>query len=196
MRYTRPMTPSPSKGPGTPAVSTEASPRKPKLLTRFRDPFFLSYLAKSLIGTAGCYLVVTALPQYPVYWSIVSLLLVLAPDHGESMRLALDRMKANLAGAAVGLAALLIAPPSLLQVCLAVVATILLCEALTLERASRSALAALIIVMMTGNRNWTTALERVVCVVFGCLVAIALTWIFSALGRRPRMPRGPSTPED
>ena len=40
-----------------------------------------------------------AFPRYPLYWSIISVLLVLDPDEQESMWLSYARMKANIAGA-------------------------------------------------------------------------------------------------
>lgn len=147
-------------------------------------PPYLRYLAKCCLGTAACYGVYAAVPAIPFYWSIVSLLLVLDPDEAESMRLAVARMKANIAGAAVGMAALLIAPPGVASVVAAVVATIVTCELFRLGKASRSALAALIIVMLSAEADWRTGLERMGCVVLGCLVAIALTAAFAAARRR------------
>lgn len=155
-----------------------------ELGTTLANIVFRRYMVKCVAGTAVCYGIAKAVPQYPIYWSIVSLLLVLDQDEAESMRLALDRMKANIAGASVGLAALFLGAPNILSVCLSVVGTILLCEALKLGKASRSALAALIIVMMSGNARWATAVERMACVILGCLVAIALTWAFRVEGRR------------
>lgn len=159
---------------------------------------FLLYVAKCVAGTALCYSLYAAFPRYPLYWSIVSTLLVLDPDYAESMRLAVDRMKANVYGAAIGLVALLAGPPTLLSTCVAVVLTIVACGLLRLGKATRSALAALVIVMLSSTASWVTALERMACVIVGCVVAIALTAIASlpsrlakprAEGSRPGEPR-------
>lgn len=149
-----------------------------------RIPAFAFYAAKCVLGTAACYGLYAAFPRYPLYWSIVSVLLVLDPDEKESMRLALDRMKANVAGATVGLVALLLfGRVGVLALCASVLATLAVCQAIRLGKATRSALAALVIVTMTGNATWFTGLERMLCVIAGCVVAIALTALGSLLTR-------------
>lgn len=145
---------------------------------------YLLYVAKCVAGAAACYGLYAAFPRYPMYWSIVSVLLVLDPDEKESMRLAIARMQANVAGAAVGLVALLLfGRVGVLALCASVLATIAVCQAFRLGKATRSALAALVIVTMTGNATWFTGLERMLCVIAGCVVAIALTAIGSVLTR-------------
>lgn len=138
---------------------------------------YLRYAIECLAGTAVCYGLYTRFPRYPFYWSIVSVLLVLDPDEKESVRLALDRMKANITGATVGLVAILTAGRiGLLALSTAVAATLAACLILRLGKATRSALAALVIVTMTAeNPSWRLGLNRMICVVVGCLVAIIIT---------------------
>lgn len=141
-----------------------------------RVPAFIFYAAKCIAGTAACYGLYAAFPRYPLYSSIISVLLVLDSDEKESMRLAFDRMRANIVGASIGVAALLVAGRvGLLALCVSVTATLALCTFVKLGKATRSALAALVIVTMTGNASWLTGLERMASVVVGCVVAIALT---------------------
>jgi len=152
-----------------------------------RVPAFALYAAKCVLGTAACYGLYAAFPRYPLYWSIVSVLLVLDPDEKESMRLAIARMQANVAGATVGLVALLLfGRVGVLALCASVLATLAVCQAFGLGKATRSALAALVIVTMTGNATWFTGLERMLCVIAGCAVAIALTALGSILTRAAR----------
>ncbi|PKL25761.1 MAG: hypothetical protein CVV47_03715 [Spirochaetae bacterium HGW-Spirochaetae-3] len=147
--------------------------------TGSRDlPSTALYIAKCVIGTAICYSLYLAFPRYPLYWSIISVLLVLDPDEKESIRLSYVRMKANIAGAAVGVAAILaFGSVGILALCASVVATLALCQAIRLGKATRSALAALVIVTVSGTPTWLTGLQRMGCVVIGCLVAIMLTVI-------------------
>ncbi len=114
---------------------------------------FLLYLVKCLLGTVICYGFYVLVPQYHLYWSLVSVLMVLAPDH-------LDSIKAAL--------------------CIGVPVTILVCYLLGFGNAARSALAAIIIVFIQENEsgNWQIAMERMGAVVLGCLVALALTLLF------------------
>jgi uncharacterized membrane protein YccC len=141
--------------------------------------FFL-YLLKCLIGTSFCYGLYKAIPQYHLYWSIISLLLVLAPDWNNSIQLPLNRIKANLTGGIVGLLCFFLPFPQLLSLCIGVLATILVCSILNYSQATRSALAALVIVFIQEyeSAKWSIALERIFSVILGCLVALALTLIF------------------
>lgn len=142
-------------------------------------PFAL-YLVKCLLGTVICYGFYVLVPQYHLYWSLVSVLLVLAPDHHDSIKLPLDRIKANLAGGVVGLACFFLPLPPLAALCIGVPVTILVCYLLGFGNAARSALAAIIIVFIQENEswNWQIAMERMGAVVLGCLVALALTLVF------------------
>ncbi len=144
------------------------------------------YLLKCLLGTLICHRFYVWYPDHQLYWSIVSVLLVLAPEPRDSVNLSLTRIWANAIGAAVGLVFYLAPLPTLLALCLGVVATILICHALALGHASRTALAALVIVFIqqSESSNWTIALERVGSVLLGCLVALALTLTFQAVERR------------
>lgn len=147
-------------------------------------PFYL-YIIKCLLGTIICHTLYELFPAHQLYWSIVSVLLVLAPDPVDSMKLSFARMKANIAGASIGLLYFLCPFPPLLSLCLAVLTTILLCWYFVLGNASRSALAALIIVFINENEagDWSIALERMGSVIIGCLVALVLTMLFHYAGK-------------
>jgi uncharacterized membrane protein YccC len=144
------------------------------------------YVLKCLLGTLICYWFYARFPGHQLYWSIVSVLLVLAPEVRDSVHLSFTRMWANAIGAAVGLALYLTPLPTVPALCLAVVATIAVCHYLALGGAVRTALAALVIVYIqqSESRDWTIALERVGSVLLGCLVALALTLAFRAVERR------------
>ncbi|WP_051283875.1 FUSC family protein [Desulforegula conservatrix] len=141
------------------------------------------YILKCLIGVSVCYIPYVLVPQHEFYWSIISVLLVLAPDHSDSNRLAMDRMKANVIGSVVGLLAFLFLEhvPVLVVLCIAVIVNILICYMLGLESATRSALAALVIVLIQEKErsSWASGFERMGCVIVGCLIAIIITYIFS-----------------
>lgn len=141
---------------------------------------FLLYLIKCLLGTCICYCLYVLIPQYHLYWSLISVLLVLAPDHNDSIKLPLTRIKANIAGGFVGLLCYFLPMPPLGCLCVGVPLTIFVCYGLGFGNATRSALAALIIVYIQENETglWRIAMERMAAVVLGCLVALALTLIF------------------
>lgn len=144
------------------------------------------YTIKCLLGTAICYGFYKAFPQYYLLWSIVSLLLVLAPDPGNSISLPIARIKANITGALVGLLCFTLPFHQLLNLLIGVVLTIFICSWLKFPTATRSALAALVIVLLQefGKPMWSYALQRIFAVLLGCLVGLALTLAFQAVERK------------
>lgn len=140
------------------------------------------YLIKCMIGAAICYLFYVILPQYPVYWALISVVIVFSPDN--SNKLAYDRIKSNLLGASIGMLLFFIPVPNIVLVCGGVALTILTGIALKLDNTLRSALAALVIVLIEENHahDWLIPIERVICVCIGCFVALIVTFVFSKLG--------------
>ena len=121
-------------------------------------------------------------PQHQFFWSIIAVLLVLAPDQADAYRLAVTRIRANGIGSLVGLLISLLGEPVFISICAGVVLTILVCWFLKLSDVTRSALAALVIVMIRSNpaAPWQMGLERMGCVLAGCLVGLVITFFFHA----------------
>ena len=139
------------------------------------------YLIKCLTGVIICYILYRYIPQYPFYWSLVSVVVALSPDN--STTLAYDRMKANLLGCAVGLCLYPIHISYLLILCIGVALVIVIGIAFRITQTMRSALAALVIVTIQEQleKHWYIAVERVGCVVAGCLVALLVTMFFNEI---------------
>ena len=151
-----------------------------KFKTNIFDKVFLLYILKCIIGASFCYWLYYFFPTHQFNWSIISVLLVLAPDKYDSNKLAFDRMKANLTGASVGLLSFLLYPPNIFSLIISIIVTILFCSFIKLGGPTRSALAALVIVLLEEKEltNWQAATDRMICVVTGCIVALVLTYIF------------------
>jgi uncharacterized membrane protein YgaE (UPF0421/DUF939 family) len=125
---------------------------------------------------------------------MISVVLVIAPDGKDSNRLAVDRIKANVLGSSVGLLLFLIRIPNLFLICIGVMVTIAIGTLLKLHSALRSALSALVIVMIHEegqNSSWHIALERMGCVIIGCIVGLLITLAFNAI----RLPKNQSNKE-
>lgn len=137
------------------------------------------YILKCVIGASICFSFFVAFPQYPLYWSLISVVLVFTPDN--SNQLAYDRIKSNFLGAGIGLVLFLLPFPEIVVLLLGIIITILVGFAIGLEKTIRPALAALIIVVLQskGDAQWHIPIERVVCVSIGCLVALLITYTFS-----------------
>lgn len=147
------------------------------------DLSYFIYILKCVLGASICYALYRSFPNHQFSWSIVSVLLVIAPESADSIRLAYDRMKANILGASVGMTVFIVHTPEFISLCVAVVTTILLATFIKLGGASRSALAALAIVLIQENEKntWRSALERMGCVVTGCIVGLLVTVVFSKI---------------
>ena len=139
----------------------------------------LVYVAKLIVGVIVCYILYKSFPQYPFYWSLVSVVLAISIDNNNNQ--AYDRIKANTLGCAVGIALYPIQLPELALICIGITLTIFLGIGFKISGTIRSALAALIIITLQveQTKHWYIALERVVCVVAGCLVALLITVIFN-----------------
>lgn len=145
------------------------------------NPRIFIYILECIVGLSICYTLYKCFPQHQFYWSMISVVLVIAPD-GTSNRLAIDRMKANILGSSIGLLLFLIHQPNLFLICVAVILTILIGIFLKLNAALRPALAALIIVMIheeQQNSTWHIAIERMGCVMLGCVIGLLITIVFN-----------------
>jgi len=144
-----------------------------------RQRSLLVYIAQCLAGTAIGYYLYTLYPTIGA-WCLISIILVLAPDRKDAMTLAKTRIKANLVGAAIGLIIFFIHPVNLLIVCVGITLSIVACELLKLQPATRSAAIAVLIITMheSGKHFWDIALERAGGVLAGCIIGMLITWAF------------------
>jgi uncharacterized membrane protein YgaE (UPF0421/DUF939 family) len=139
----------------------------------------LIYLVKCITGLVVCYILYVQFPKFPFYWSIVSVVLAMSPDTSNNQ--AFDRIKANLLGCTIGIGLYALQLPELLMLCLGTALTIGLGITFKITNTLRSALAALIIVTIQSEqtKHWYTALERVIFVFTGCLIALLITLFFN-----------------
>jgi uncharacterized membrane protein YccC len=100
-------------------------------------------------------------------------------------------MKANILGCTVGICIYPLVLPALALLCIGVMLTIVLGIGFKITNTLRSALAALVIIVIQGEltKHWYVALERVVCVVAGCLVALLLTLASNWINKRTKLKR-------
>jgi uncharacterized membrane protein YccC len=107
----------------------------------------LIYSLKCALGFTIGYSLYLFIPQYEVYWTLLSIILVLSPEDKEAKRLALERMKANLIGSVIAVMLFLIHQPTLPLIILGVLAVISICYLFNLLNVARTAMATLIIVL-------------------------------------------------
>ncbi len=142
----------------------------------------LLYIVESLIGTGIGY---SLYHLYPVLgnWSLISVVLVLAPDRKDAITLAVSRIKANLVGAAVGLGLFYLHPINFPVICVGLAISIVICDWLGIQAATRTATVAILIIVLhePGKHLWEIAAERAGGVVLGCLIGVMITYLFHLL---------------
>jgi uncharacterized membrane protein YccC len=155
----------------------------------FKTPVFI-YMLKCMTGLFICYLLYKNFPRHQFFWSMISVLLVFTLDDTDGNKLAYDRMKANVLGSLIGLLLFLIYPPNIFTISIGILITILIGTGINLGNATRSALASVLIVMIHEQQegSWKIAVERVFCVVAGCVAGLIVTFVFSLLSGRINKP--------
>jgi uncharacterized membrane protein YccC len=146
---------------------------------RIKQADLIIYIIKCLLGAAIGFALYRSFPQVG-QWCLISIILVLAPDRKDAFTLAVNRIKANLVGAAIGLTLFFIHPITISTICIGMVAVILVCEWLSLQVATRSAMVSVLIITMheKGAYFWDVALERALGVVGGCVIGVVITYVF------------------
>jgi uncharacterized membrane protein YgaE (UPF0421/DUF939 family) len=145
-----------------------------------RTRSFLIYAAKCVTGTLVVFLLSLLIHYNDPGWCLISVILVLSPDGKDTVSLVFTRIKANLVGAGVGLLCLLLFSFNMWSLSLGLVISLSLCYLFKLDAGARSAMAATIIIMLhqEGKNVWSTAIERVIAVVTGCVLGLIITFAF------------------
>jgi uncharacterized membrane protein YgaE (UPF0421/DUF939 family) len=154
-----------------------------QMIKQYFNPRLFIYILQCVIGLCISYTLYKCFPQHQFYWSMISTVLVIAPDGKGSNQLAFDRMKANILGSSIGLLLFLIHQPNLFLISIAVVLTIIIGTLLKLNTALRTALSAVIIVMIHEegkSSTWHIAIERMGCVILGCIIGLLITIAFNS----------------
>ncbi|WP_158827851.1 FUSC family protein [Mucilaginibacter lacusdianchii] len=142
----------------------------------------LLYILKCLIGTTIGFYIYRLYPTVGS-WSLISIILVLAPDRKDALNLAINRIKANLVGAVIGLTLFYIHPINLLMICIGIALSIIFSELLGIQVAARTAAVSVLIITMhePGKYFWNVALERAGGVVSGCVIGVIITYVFHVI---------------
>lgn len=152
-------------------------------MQKFLNKDFIIYVCKCVAGLLITYTLYELFPEHQFFWSVISVLLAFSPDDKGSKQVAYDRMKANILGSVVGIVIFMMHLPNIFLMALGVLLTILIATALNIQSTTRSALAAVTIVLLyeKENASFRFAFERMICVIIGCLIALLLTLLCDIL---------------
>jgi uncharacterized membrane protein YgaE (UPF0421/DUF939 family) len=141
------------------------------------------YIIKILSGIFLGYLVSEFTDFIDISWMLISSFLVMSPEGGDAMDLALTRIQSNLVGAGTGFLFVLMDLSLIMSIALGAVIALIICELLKLAVGSRAALAAVVIVLMNrGSEHiWDVSVHRVTSVVVGCLIGLSVTWFYHSM---------------
>jgi uncharacterized membrane protein YccC len=117
-------------------------------------------------------------------WAVVSSVVVILPEVQASVSSALLRVIANLVGAAAGLTISLLHLPAIPSLIAGLLTVALLCRLIGIDAAARTASVAVIIVLLKDPSGVRVSSEsRVVLVMLGCGVALAVTVLAAQIER-------------
>lgn len=79
------------------------------------------YAIRCIIGFLIGYQLYLQLPEYELYWTLLSIILVISPEAKDSKRLAIERFKANLIGSGMGLLCFFVHAPNAYLILLGII---------------------------------------------------------------------------
>ncbi len=143
---------------------------------RFDAPAALLFSLKAAVAAVLAYAIYLGLKLPGAAWAApVSAVLVTQPTFRPSIAASAARFWANLIGATLGTIAVLLLGPTPWALGAAVIVTGFLCQAIRLDEGLRPAYVSVVIVIFTGGGSaWAGPFDRVLAVLVGCLVALAV----------------------
>jgi uncharacterized membrane protein YccC len=136
----------------------------------------LIHAAKTALAAALCWWIAMFFGLHDGYWGAISAIIVLQSNFGATISASRDRILGTLIGALLGFSFTQFGTLPWNYI-LAVLAAVILCGLLGLRNSSRLAGVTITIVMLVqrGGSHWTIALDRVMEVFLGILVAVVIS---------------------
>lgn len=140
------------------------------------------YAVRCLLGFFIGYFLMLKFPELELFWTLLSIILVISPEGKDSQKLTIDRVRSNFIGSIVGLICHFIHATNLYILLLGIIVTIIICYLFKVMNMSRVAIVAFLIVMLqshTLNEN-IAPIIRFLTVAIGCLIGLSIT-VFTSL---------------
>lgn len=141
---------------------------------------FIAYIIRCIAGFIIGYFIIQAFPQYELFWTLLSIILVISPDEGDAKKLTIERSKSNFIGSISGLAVFFTPLDDIYKISTGILVAISICKFFDLMNVARSAIVALLIVLMQHHTDsYWAPVERFLFVTLGCLIGLSVTLITS-----------------
>jgi uncharacterized membrane protein YccC len=158
------------------AVKLRVEPVENTGLLSWEHRRLLIHAAKTALAAALCWWLALRFGLHDGYWGSISAIIVLQSNVGSTVNASRDRLLGTLIGALLGFAFSMfgVLPWNYI---LAVLAAIIVCGLLGLRNSSRLAGVTITIIMLVHKEGslWGLAVDRVIEVVLGIIVALAVT---------------------
>lgn len=143
----------------------------------------LIYIVRCLIGFGIGYLLYLRFKQFEVFWSLLSIILVISPEEKDSKRLSIERFKSNFIGSLVAMGCVWMLPKSVYSILAGIVITIILCRAFHILNMARVAIVALLIIMIEPHHTQLTytPIYRALATGLGCFIGLGIVIGTSAI---------------
>lgn len=136
----------------------------------------LIYMLRCLIGFSIGYVLYTRFVHFELFWSLLSIILVISPEESDSKRLSIERFKSNFVGSFVALLCIMINGNALYMIVIGILITILVCRFFKIMNMARVAVVALLIIMVQPHKEELsyTPILRFASVGIGCLIGLSI----------------------
>jgi uncharacterized membrane protein YccC len=143
------------------------------------------YTLRCLIGFSIGYTLFLKFPEYELFWTLLSIILVISPEEKDSRRLSIERFKSNLIGSLVAMVCIHVIGSDIYSILIGMVVTIIVCRAFKVMNMARVALVALLIIMIQPHHSSMAEapIIRFISVGIGCLIGLSIVVVTSMIIR-------------
>lgn len=144
-------------------------------LLRWEHRHLLIHAAKTAIAASLCWWLATKFGMHEGYWGAITAIIVLQSNFGSTIGASRDRLLGTLIGAVFGFTFSLVDALPWTYI-LALLSAVVICGLLGLRSSSRLAGVTITLIMLVhAGSHWTLALDRVLQVVLGIVVALVVS---------------------
>lgn len=157
-----------------------------KLLKRIVSSPLLIYIIRCCIGFLIGYKLYIEFSDFELFWTLLSIILVISPEEKDTRRLSIERFKSNFIGSAVAMVLLFFFEPTVYSIVLGLFITIVVCRLFNVMNMARVALVALLIIMVQPHQAALVEapIYRFGSVAVGCIIGLLIV-VFTSMIFRP-----------